>query len=165
MASIKKNNGLWRVQIYVKGIRESASFEDFREAKSWARLREEEIKKNNGFTRAPNRLVKHSERKYLDHSDLYDINEILTRSFNLPRITGIYFLILKGEIVYVGQSTNVHTRTASHLLEKQFDRVSVVECAAEHLNKLELLYIRKFNPPLNIAGKLRESPDMTLDDY
>ncbi len=38
------------------------------------------------------------------------------------RLSGVYFLCVEGEVVYVGQAVNVATRIAAHLVAKEFDR-------------------------------------------
>jgi predicted DNA-binding transcriptional regulator AlpA len=65
-----------------------------------------------------------------------------------PR-TGIYFLLLDGEIVYVGQSIDVFARLAQHIKEKTFDRWHWVPCPANQILSAERAYIRAFKPPLN----------------
>lgn len=152
MAAIYKNGAVWRAQVYVVGVRDSATFVDRRQAKEWASAREAELKRIGRSDMAPNRLARHS-KKYLRHDNLFEANEIVSRSFEIGRVTGIYFLIANGEVVYVGQSINVHARVASHMAEKHFDRVAIVECSAPNLDELELLYIQKFKPSLNISGK------------
>jgi excinuclease UvrABC nuclease subunit len=62
--------------------------------------------------------------------------------------TGVYFLISKNKIVYVGQSVNVYARLSAHV-HKNFDSFTVIPCPKEHLNVLESLYIHMFDPPLN----------------
>lgn len=44
------------------------------------------------------------------------------------QIIGIYFLIKKTKVVYVGQSINIEKRINSHKRNKNFDRVYTIEC-------------------------------------
>jgi excinuclease UvrABC nuclease subunit len=74
---------------------------------------------------------------------------------NLTRIAGIYFLISDGSVVYVGQSVDVYRRIASHVTTKQFDAIHVLPCPEVELVKVESDYIRKLNPPLNRAGRIK----------
>lgn len=62
---------------------------------------------------------------------------------------GVYFLMLKREIVYVGQSTNIANRIGQHAKEKEFDRVRFIRCDREHLNKVEGFFIDLLQPRLN----------------
>ena len=69
---------------------------------------------------------------------------------------GVYFLRKGDAIVYIGQSTNVYSRVATHERDKDFDSVTFVPCAKEQLDDLEGFYIRLINPPLN--GYSRQKP-------
>lgn len=62
---------------------------------------------------------------------------------------GVYFLRKADVIVYIGQSTNVYSRVATHERDKDFDSVTFVPCAKEQLDDLEGFYIRLIKPPLN----------------
>jgi hypothetical protein len=61
---------------------------------------------------------------------------------------GIYFLVHKDRVIYVGQSVNVYARISSHT-DKVFDRFTVLPCAKSNLNLVESLYIHTLQPPLN----------------
>lgn len=64
---------------------------------------------------------------------------------------GVYFLIKKYKIVYVGQSVNVIQRVRSHRSEgvKDFDAYNFILCKPEELNALESIYIHRFSPEHN----------------
>ena len=63
---------------------------------------------------------------------------------------GIYFLILKGVCVYVGQSVAIQSRLRDHRARGvNFTHVSMIFCDAEDMDRLESLYIRAFKPALN----------------
>lgn len=64
---------------------------------------------------------------------------------------GVYFLILDGEIVYVGQSVCVWVRVRTHQNEGRikFNRMAYVKCEKEKLNVLESLYIHCYQPKHN----------------
>src|ERR1700756_4725483 len=55
---------------------------------------------------------------------------ILSLAKSIKKTCGIYFLMEKQQIVYVGQSINCHTRIGSHLNDplKTFDSSFIVEC-------------------------------------
>lgn len=74
--------------------------------------------------------------------------EIAREALPWNSVTGIYFLLDGNKIVYIGQSTNVYHRIASHK-DKQFDRYAFVPCSADSLDKLEALYIHCIRPKLN----------------
>lgn len=88
-----------------------------------------------------------------DH-ELCDEGQLIDGAFKYEdiKMTGIYFL-LKGErIVYVGQSTNLHTRLSHHQSRIDFDSVSFVSCDQEDLDVLESMYIHRLKPEKNGSG-------------
>lgn len=84
----------------------------------------------------------------LTGKSLLRAEEITAASMPWKAQSGIYFLVDKEDVVYVGQSVNVHQRIAQHT-EKQFDRYAFVPCDVGHLNILESLYIHCLRPRLN----------------
>lgn len=84
-------------------------------------------------------------------------DEIVAAAVARSAICGVYFLIDDLEIVYVGQSENVHDRLSAHirLKEKQFDSFHFVECHPALLNELEHSYIAALQPKHNIRMNLR----------
>lgn len=65
---------------------------------------------------------------------------------------GIYFLLLDGEIVYVGQSLNIHSRMGNHLSTtnfKPFDSAAWIPVDPAELKWVEAFYIAKFRPLYN----------------
>lgn len=78
-----------------------------------------------------------------------DIPRYFTRkSVNL---TGIYFLFRKGRLIYIGQTTNLHSRLSSHV-QKKYDYVRFIECDESQLNEYETRWINRFY----IHGKFSE---------
>ena len=75
---------------------------------------------------------------------------IVAASLSLPDLSGIYFLIKDGEIVYIGQSLCVFRRVYDHLWAKKiFDSFSYIHCEEKMLDKLESIYIHFYQPPDN----------------
>jgi hypothetical protein len=74
-----------------------------------------------------------------------------------PTRCGIYHLLRRGQVVYIGQSVNVVARIASWLSTTwrgfDFDAWRFYPCAAADLNRLELEHIQQFDPPMNQAGR------------
>ena len=93
-----------------------------------------------------------------EDGELLDYDDILCRAMKYKKKVGIYFLISDLEIIYIGQSINIHSRIGTHCREgfKSFDKVSYIECSENDLNRLETKYIYKFQPKHNITkqGKL-----------
>ncbi|HEX2598114.1 MAG TPA: GIY-YIG nuclease family protein [Terriglobales bacterium] len=83
---------------------------------------------------------------------LFTEEEIVAASVPTYKITGIYFLIQKGKVVYVGQSVSIATRVEQHK-DKSFDAVSVIPCKLAHLDALESLYIHMLRPKYNGHAK------------
>jgi len=148
MAHICPFKDKWRAQIYVGGIRDSAVFEEKYEAEAWAKKRETEIKRLRDIANRLNDRAK----IILNDSDLHSKDDIIQTSIKIPRVCGVYFLIKECEIVYVGKSINVHNRLGSHLCDKDFDKINIIECGLTQLNRLESLYIKRFKPKYNILG-------------
>ena len=87
--------------------------------------------------------------------NLYSEQEVVASSrlySDLDRACGVYFLIERNEVVYVGQSVNVFSRMREHCKSKRFDSYSYISCPREDLNVLESLYIHVFRPPLQGRG-------------
>jgi len=69
-------------------------------------------------------------------------------------MVGVYELVSNGEVIYVGQSINVDRRIKEHS-DKVFDAVNIHECEECELDSLEVSYIKKYLPVLNI----RDNPN------
>ena len=69
------------------------------------------------------------------------------------KLSGVYFLIDVGRIVYVGQSTNISSRVGQHCADKTFTSWASIECPEDFRLTLERFYIKKFDPPLNRVGR------------
>ncbi len=74
--------------------------------------------------------------------------EIVKSSLPWDSVSGVYFLVSKNEIIYVGQSVNVFSRISQHK-DKKFDRYVFIPCAVDALDKLESLYIHYLQPRMN----------------
>lgn len=88
-----------------------------------------------------------------------------------PRCVGIYALINKGEVVYVGQSRNLWTRLGQHFqtrrrgrgrgstklgakwadtVQFEFDEILIKYCFLEERDRIELEVIERYRPRFNI---------------
>ena len=83
-------------------------------------------------------------RKYLD------------KLMVVESVTGIYFLVKDGKIVYVGQSTNIFARVGTHKTDKDFDKAVYFECPSTELDDLEYELINILQPQYNKTGNPRE---------
>jgi hypothetical protein len=80
-----------------------------------------------------------------------------------PR-SSVYFLYDEAELVYIGQSTNIPARIASHMRDKTFDSVAVFPVESGAL-RVEAANIRHYKPKYNKAGvaNLVNKLDVVLD--
>ena len=77
-------------------------------------------------------------------------DKIVAVSAPLPTLSGVYFLIHQGKIVYIGQSVCVPQRIAEHQRSgKEFDSCAYVVCEQDALDLLESMYIHVYQPKLN----------------
>jgi len=78
------------------------------------------------------------------HSYRYDIN-----------FCGVYFLVCRGELRYVGISNHIARRIRQHLKEgtKEFDSLFAFEAPERFLERIEELYIWWLDPPDNIIRR------------
>jgi hypothetical protein len=150
MASFKKDGKVWRVQVYVHGARTSGTFKTKKEAEAWAKAREEMLRTLPILRRRQPLLSGSKSASLRRLTDLLDKDEIVRRAKANAAVSGVYFLVKNNDIVYIGQSQNVHARLTAHGVLKEFDGFHVIPCPAQELLPLEASYIRKFNPPLNI---------------
>jgi predicted DNA-binding transcriptional regulator AlpA len=77
------------------------------------------------------------------------LSMVADRLIEVPEVSGIYFLIQEGEVIYVGQSHNVASRIIGHK-NKTFDRAFVLPCPPSKMNETEAAFIGIFKPKLNM---------------
>lgn len=70
-------------------------------------------------------------------------------NFNDLRIVGVYFLMKKGRVVYIGKTTNGLRRLFSHNLMGLFDKIRIIECNKNKVDFYEKRWIIKFRPKYN----------------
>jgi hypothetical protein len=61
----------------------------------------------------------------------------------------VYFLIKGSEVVYVGQTVDLHTRLNSHKRNKDFDKYNFIRCNPCDMDAIESVYIHALSPSLN----------------
>lgn len=84
----------------------------------------------------------------LNYADLCNSPNIKT--LINPIICGIYFLVNKDEVIYVGKSINIVIRILSHYRSpKIFTSIKYLECNEKDLDKLETHYIVALKPKYN----------------
>ena len=70
-------------------------------------------------------------------------------------LIGVYLLLLRGRVVYIGSSLNMPTRVATHRTNgRPFDQVFYIATKANERDALERVLIRAINPPQNRHGRV-----------
>jgi hypothetical protein len=80
--------------------------------------------------------------------------EMIPESFN-HQSPCVYFLRNKGKVVYVGKTINLRSRIASHINDKEFDSLSLIECEKQDMDRLEIEQIELLKPIYN----KKDNPD------
>lgn len=68
------------------------------------------------------------------------------RRVDLDGLTGVYFLLKRGRVMYVGQGANIYARIALHLQSYSFDGAFWIPVEHEELDAAEGAFTRYFNP-------------------
>jgi len=82
-------------------------------------------------------------------------------------MTGIYFLFLDKQLVYIGKTTNYPSRVMQHK-DKHFNRMRFIECDTKNLDNYERRLIKLFKPLFNkcltegvkVSTNLRINPEL-----
>ena len=80
---------------------------------------------------------------------IFTRDEIVNSSLNVDGFCGVYFLIEKREVVYVGKSINLFSRISTHSINKKFDSICFLPCNHNYVESLESIYIHSYRPKLN----------------
>jgi len=90
----------------------------------------------------------------------------------LPKCSGIYFVIKDGDILYVGRTANLYQRwLAHHIWQHLYDvsgelRVAWLECSdTELLPAVEKAMIAHFKPPLNKRSGVGDGESVRVSIY
>lgn len=92
--------------------------------------------------------------------ELYSIIKKKVSINNIQTDPGIYFLLEKQEIVYIGQSMRPYTRVTSHAQEEKikFDSYHITPCEEDKLDEKESHYIFKYAPKYNKRMNCQKHP-------
>lgn len=75
------------------------------------------------------------------------------------RLSGIYFLMVGKNVLYIGQTCDLFSRINAHLQSgKPFVKVRFIPCRADMLNHYEKRWILRFKPFYNVALMPKERP-------
>lgn len=79
------------------------------------------------------------------------LDELLRVRLPAEPLVGVYLLLHRGEVQYIGMSTDVMARVGQHRRRHpgSFDEVAFVAVSEEHMERVEAFLIARFNPPHN----------------
>lgn len=152
MASIKQTpTGTFRAYIEKLGVRKCKTFSSRILAERWADSYERRIvaQKTIADAAASTVLATMIPKRTLDALAKipHQLDEILDATVPATTFTGIYFLVLNREIVYIGQSVDILHRISRHRREgREFDSYSYLLCDQSKLDELEEKYIVALMP-------------------
>ena len=145
MATIRKRDNSWQVQIFCKGNRKSATFSTKAEASAWAAETEDRIARLHALK---------TQSEYHHPADMVSEHDIVLNSTHSDSMRGVYFLILDERVVYIGQSVDVHCRISEHKRRgRKFSRFFILSVPHESLDEIEAKYIVLLRPEGNIGRK------------
>jgi len=72
---------------------------------------------------------------------------------HIEGVSCVYFLCNKGEVVYIGKTTSLGIRLASHIFNKEFTKTFYIKVPKSELSKTELAFIRILRPKYNEVSK------------
>jgi predicted GIY-YIG superfamily endonuclease len=84
--------------------------------------------------------------------------------FILKKIACVYFLLQGDEIVYIGQTVDIHNRISVHTRKKnkKFNKVLYHEVKKKNLLIVENYLIKKYKPKYNLKSKWTTTQDKNL---
>lgn len=80
------------------------------------------------------------------------------------KISCIYFMFLRGKLIYVGKTTNLHQRMGDHAYYSSHDCLRWIECPANKLSEYEVRCIKLLKPLYNVIFN-KENPNKTTPIY
>ena len=95
--------------------------------------------------------------------EILERDAILAKALPAANTPGVYFLLLAGEIVYIGQSICPFRRFSDHIADKKFDAYVFLPCERRDLVNLESYYIGQYKPKYNKVGYTRYEDEEPQD--
>lgn len=154
-------SGTWRAQVKKRGAKKSFNAKSREEVEVWAQAAERVIDERHRVVKVINSddppavlLVTALPHRLLHalQNVPHAYHEVLEAAVPMGQNCGVYFLIHKRQVMYVGQSINIFNRLAKHVRSGSvFDSYALISCRPYMLDYLEALYINAFFPPLNTS--------------
>lgn len=154
MSSIYKCGEKWRAQVKVAGQRFSKVWGSKDQAVRWAVQLDSKLRRKAEIREMINLGVDipnfPTQIMQAVHDAPLSYDQIVAAAMPADIICGVYFLILRERIIYVGQSVNTLHRISTHKKNGYvFDSFTIVPCARDDLDKMESIYIRACWPDDN----------------
>lgn len=103
----------------------------------------------------------------MEKSNIVQMNDLFFQSDKLLKSTAsyVYFLVDKGDVVYVGQTKQPRSRVNAHKKnpDKIFDDVRYIEIHENELDRIENLFIQAIKPKYN--STIKENYEFTYNDW
>ena len=165
---LTKRGVRYKAQVRKQGVIETRTFPTEVEARSWANSVESRIEnfkyrpsvKDREADLAPLLGILPGRVLRALSSIPYTLRELLDAAIPVNGGPGVYLLIHKHDVVYVGQSSvDCISRVSKHRRDgKDFDSYVIIPCDRDRLDSLEEQYITAFVPKLNQSlGKRQHS--------
>jgi hypothetical protein len=143
------------------GVRKSRTFLTETEARDWAEREEHRITRRyqRHAVAAEAGLASAVPRRVLEAiaATDYGADDLCAHAIPYEGSCGVYFLMHRGEVVYVGQSIDILGRISKHRREgKVFDAFNFIPCERSRALALEAQYITALLPALNSSFGVRE---------
>lgn len=119
-------------------------------------LRAEELALRETVESARHALSMNLVSLHLTNATLLTEAEIVAGGVQYQPKCGVYFLIARNKVRYVGQSVNVESRLRDHQQRFVFDSVAYIPCESAILDRMESLYIHALRPDWNGRLNTRE---------
>lgn len=149
----KKLTELEKIQTECENARRKCNDELFSIRESSKRA-QRAIRKIQEFSTTNLPTVEFPEARRTRRIILESVNMAASVVRDYKKSCGVYFLLDHQEIVYVGQSVNVHARVSQHLDDstKSFNRVCYLPARPEELSEIENAMIVLLKPKFNTRG-------------
>jgi len=120
----------------------------------------------NGVPSEKIREMKLNKFKGIEENEWYKSEKfIISSSIEFEKLHDygyIYFLLQENEVVYVGQTVNLHTRIKNHKKTKEFNKINWIQIPIKWLEYAETYYIIKFNPKYNKSKEITRNLEVFM---
>ncbi|HYD66143.1 GIY-YIG nuclease family protein [Azospirillum sp.] len=109
---------------------------------------------DTAIARAEDHLLPEFDAWHAKHKTTMGVNGVTERSD--PPLVGVYLLLLKGKVVYIGSSKNMPRRVRQHRNgSRPFDNAYYIAASESEMRSLEASLIKAMLPTQNTSGIAR----------